>query len=287
MDASNKNYVLRVLQGPGKGQVHRLGNEQVTIGAGGGCDIREAGQYMSDVHAVLDRQPNGSWTITNRSPNGSFVNKARIDSKALNDEDYLQFGSEVLMQFVADVKPKKRGLFESKKKPAPEAEDTEKKPSIIKEKPGLVYGVGAYILGFIGFAVYLASADFNELPPGLDREEVNLALESTRSVLLAQEDLPSRYMINSRADDTALFYSIIAKGAVRGETSDRTAQVDSLVSEIERRFFVAWQHEKRNQLELAAAEYEAIIGMAPDIRVPTTALASKRLAFVRGEIVSG
>ena len=113
------------------------------------------------------------------------------------------------------------------------------------------------------------------------------AIQQTRELLLAQDTPPGRYRIHADSDRTALFYSIISSGKLNGGAGGRDKLIDQLITEIDRRFFDAWTLEKRNQLELAVREYESIIEMAPDIRIPTTSLASRRLAYIRGVIVRG
>jgi hypothetical protein len=285
MSNNSQNYVLKIIRGPSKGKRFRLTKDEVSIGSGSDNDVQQAGQYMSEVHAVINKRSDGSWFVTNRSPSGTFLNRTRVDSHVLANGDFIQFGSEVLVQFAVDETAKKKRGFG---KGADGSKAGGKKvSSMLSDRPGVVIGVGAYLLAMVALIGFFAFGDFSNEEPALGLDDVSAAVERTRTILLAQKEIEPKYRATTNTDDSALFYSIIASAKLPDGDNQREQRIDRLVTQLDERFFVAWNHEKRKQLEKAIEEYEKIVRMAPDIRIPTTQLASKRLAFIRGELISG
>jgi serine phosphatase RsbU (regulator of sigma subunit)/pSer/pThr/pTyr-binding forkhead associated (FHA) protein len=99
MDAA----VLRILEGPGAGQVHPLADQEVLIGRDPGCAVVLDHKSTSRRHARIVRE-HDRWLIEDlRSTNHTFVNDMPTSGRvALNDQDRIRVGqSTILFQTAA------------------------------------------------------------------------------------------------------------------------------------------------------------------------------------------
>jgi pSer/pThr/pTyr-binding forkhead associated (FHA) protein len=85
---------LVVRSGGGRaGESFGLAGERMTIGRSPDCDIFLDDVTVSRRHAVLVREPTGTFRIEDQgSLNGTFLNRRRIDSATLGNGDELQIG---------------------------------------------------------------------------------------------------------------------------------------------------------------------------------------------------
>ena len=75
---ANRNFVLAL-----------SGQNEVTIGRSGRCDISISGALVSSNHAVLRKGKNGWVLYDNKSRNGTFINKKRIKAAKLEENSLI------------------------------------------------------------------------------------------------------------------------------------------------------------------------------------------------------
>jgi len=92
-DLGIKGPALVVRSGGGRaGETFHLENDRTLVGRSPDCDIFLDDVTVSRKHAVLTHQGN-SWMIEDQgSLNGTFVNRRRVESGALEDGDEVQIG---------------------------------------------------------------------------------------------------------------------------------------------------------------------------------------------------
>jgi diguanylate cyclase (GGDEF)-like protein len=81
--------------GPGLGVRYTLGDTELVIGRGDGCDIQIPDCSVSRRHASLRPGPGGFYAVDLESTNGTFVNGAAVARALLGEGDYLQVGNHI------------------------------------------------------------------------------------------------------------------------------------------------------------------------------------------------
>lgn len=87
------NPLLEQLAGKGKGRVFELSIEEIRLGRDEDNDIVIGDESVSRHHATIERQADGTFTITdNQSKNGVILNKNSVISSPLSHGDIIQMG---------------------------------------------------------------------------------------------------------------------------------------------------------------------------------------------------
>ncbi|MFN7953788.1 MAG: FHA domain-containing protein [bacterium] len=123
--------VLRVLEGPGKGDTWAI-HGALRIGRGDTNDLSIADRNVSTLHAMLEPAGAGRFRIRDlESRNGTFVNGERVTDRVLEDGDVVVLGSVVLKYRANDevtepqtalvdpASPRRAPAPPRRKKPAP------------------------------------------------------------------------------------------------------------------------------------------------------------------------
>lgn len=92
LEVDNEGAVLVVRRGPHEGARFPLSGDQVTVGRS-----QDAAIFLDDVtvsrrHAELFRDESAWCVVDNRSLNGTYVNRSRIDRHVLSHGDEVQIG---------------------------------------------------------------------------------------------------------------------------------------------------------------------------------------------------
>ena len=91
-EVDGDNAVLVVHRGPDAGARFDLSGDEVTVGRSQDAKIFLDDVTVSRRHAELHRSA-GDWSVVdNRSLNGTYVNRSRIDQHVLSNGDELQIG---------------------------------------------------------------------------------------------------------------------------------------------------------------------------------------------------
>jgi len=90
---------LEVTAGQQLGKIFQLKKGEYSLGTHKKCNIKLSGEYASELHAVIKQNEDGVWTLTNNSPNGTYVNQLQVDSVELDQFSTIQLGAENSVDF--------------------------------------------------------------------------------------------------------------------------------------------------------------------------------------------
>lgn len=90
---------LEVTAGKQLGKTFQLKKGEYSLGTHKKCNIKLSGEYASELHAVIKRNTEGVWTLTNNSPNGTYVNQLQVDTVELDRFSTIQVGVENSLDF--------------------------------------------------------------------------------------------------------------------------------------------------------------------------------------------
>jgi two-component system, cell cycle response regulator len=79
--------------GPGMGTRYPLGDQPLTVGRSGSCDLCIPDDTVSRRHALIEPQGGALYVVDLNSTNGTYVNNVRAVRQLLRDGDYLHVGN--------------------------------------------------------------------------------------------------------------------------------------------------------------------------------------------------
>ncbi len=269
---------LVITRGPGKGHEVTLKEEPFIVGSGSACALKLSGAHVSEEHAVLNKRTDGLWTVTNRSINGTLLNQKAVNTNTISPGDLIQIGSEILLKVEA-VKEKKRSKKEKTKK--------EKSGNSLLQRPGVIAGVGFYLLVLAGLAVFLSGIDGKDKELRLSPEVAERTLQRTQNFLASDKVLKGISNIvvqplDKNTDLSTQYYHLLAMAKKRQATGkeqpgEKEQQLIEKITTLAREhFFQAWSLEVQRKWKQAFIEYGKVMDVVPDIRVPVTQLAAFR-----------
>jgi two-component system, cell cycle response regulator len=91
-------YVI-VLAGQNVGEMYKISGDQMTLGRGGGADVRLVDEGISRFHCRITSEGGELMVEDLQSRNGTFVNGERITSRRLADGDKIQLGRTTVLKF--------------------------------------------------------------------------------------------------------------------------------------------------------------------------------------------
>ena len=92
--------ILTVLAGEDAGLTVRLSKKRFTIGRGRDCDLALSDTGLSRQHVSLEPKPTGGYLLNDLfSTNGTFVNGQKVSDIELRDEDTINIGPVVVINF--------------------------------------------------------------------------------------------------------------------------------------------------------------------------------------------
>jgi pSer/pThr/pTyr-binding forkhead associated (FHA) protein len=103
MKAPMITAVLEEVHGDSRGRIHRLSLHHMTIGRGRRCDIRLGQDSVSRMHARIERRGNEFFIQDLGSMNGTFVDDAAVEGRALADGALIKVGKIILRFAHLDV----------------------------------------------------------------------------------------------------------------------------------------------------------------------------------------
>jgi diguanylate cyclase (GGDEF)-like protein len=91
-------YII-VLAGQNVGEMYKVASEQITLGRGGGADVRLVDEGISRFHCRIRADGGDLFVEDLQSRNGTFLNGERISKRKLEDGDKIQLGRTTVLKF--------------------------------------------------------------------------------------------------------------------------------------------------------------------------------------------
>ncbi|HEU5056197.1 MAG TPA: GGDEF domain-containing protein, partial [Kofleriaceae bacterium] len=91
-------YII-VLAGQNVGEMYKVASEQITLGRGGGADVRLVDEGISRFHCRIKIDGDDLYVEDLQSRNGTFLNGERISRRKLEDGDKIQLGRTTVLKF--------------------------------------------------------------------------------------------------------------------------------------------------------------------------------------------
>jgi len=91
-------YII-VLAGQNVGEMYKVSAEQITLGRGGGADVRLVDEGISRFHCRILLDGDTLYVEDLQSRNGTFLNGERIARRKLEDGDKIQLGRTTVLKF--------------------------------------------------------------------------------------------------------------------------------------------------------------------------------------------
>ena len=91
-------YII-VLAGQNVGEMYKVSAEQITLGRGGGADVRLVDEGISRFHCRIVIDEDEFYVEDLQSRNGTFLNGERITRRKLEDGDKIQLGRTTVLKF--------------------------------------------------------------------------------------------------------------------------------------------------------------------------------------------
>lgn len=91
-------YIV-VLAGHNVGEMYKVAAEQLTLGRGGGADVRLVDEGISRFHCRIGVDGDDLYVEDLQSRNGTFLNGERITRRKLEDGDKIQLGRTTVLKF--------------------------------------------------------------------------------------------------------------------------------------------------------------------------------------------
>jgi hypothetical protein len=253
-----------------------LDKTRLRIGVRADCDVVLQGDFVSEVHATLERQQD-DWVLVNVSPHGTYVNRDAVTRHTLRDGDQIQVGAENLLIYAAPTRMR-AGREDA-------AEAGSGLAQLLKlDNPAVLAGLAVYAIVMLAGVVFLMSRGA-EAPGAFSRAHVDQVLEATAEVL-ASEDFASQASVATPllpAGDPAALYHRLLRVAAAGDHSSQSALAEELAREAGSHVMRGWHLEGQRRWREAAQEYTQIIERLPDQRIAITRLALDRRRTARGQ----
>jgi len=91
-------YII-VLAGQNVGEMYKVSVDQITLGRGGGADVRLVDEGISRFHCRIVVDDDVLYVEDLKSRNGTFLNGERINRRKLEDGDKIQLGRTTVLKF--------------------------------------------------------------------------------------------------------------------------------------------------------------------------------------------
>lgn len=97
INGRDPDYFIEIIEGPDKGRIFPLQENDLIIGRHGQCGLVLHDPEVSRHHLKIAPEENGWWSDDLGSTNGSFVNGQRINHQKIAPGDRIQIGQSILV----------------------------------------------------------------------------------------------------------------------------------------------------------------------------------------------
>lgn len=280
---TNDKQQVRLLQRQGehKGKHYALKKNVITLGSDSSSNIVIHGSFVSPQHAKISRRDDGLWMITNLSVNRTLVNQQVVETQQLESGDMIQIGAETLFEFeIIDKKANKE-----------EKKVAEKDTKPLTQRPLIQISVAIYLLLIVVLGIYLKGFNRETTEISLSAETVETILSESREYIVSEEFIRAteKIQIISSSWDTeaaATYFELVSslKPGSSAENADANPLLDELLARSRDHLYSAWKYERQMRWQEAIHEYQTILKIVPDIRIPLVSFVMNRISLIKEQI---
>lgn len=274
MFGTKKHPRLVVTAGNQLGKTYPLKKGEYSVGSHKKCRVRITGEYVSDLHALIEKNADGVWVLTNNSPNGTYVNQRQVDSTELDDVSVIQIGADNSFEFIpANYKEHSNN----------EANSAEAKAS--RQKIGkwpLI--IGGLVLFYVPLFVYLKQLGEDI---GSSKEQQILSLTAIERVstestdylagVSVNDDRQANMKMRTQADINRDAYENLLLGSYMDDV-EKNALIEQLVEKSKSHLTTAHLYIQMDMKKKAESSLRSAMSVVPDHRNPITGFAAQTIS---------
>jgi len=271
----NKYARLEVAAGDNVGKVYQLKKGEYSIGTHKKCNIKIVGDYASELHAVIKLNADGCWTLTNNSPNGTYVNQQNVDSVELAEVSTIQVGVENSLDFTP--RHHKTG---SVKDAGDESDESES-----KKTNKWVWIGGAIVMVYLPAFAYLQNyvGDIVERTdkPAITLTAIEKVSEESFKFLGGTSDEGEQPKISEFQNQTSRdLYEMALSDEFRSEDEKREI-IGTIVFRTKAHLTTAYHYVQMDLNEKATQSLRSAISVYPDHRFPASRYAAQTITAIK------
>lgn len=268
---------LTSIDATGRSRTHRLTKPKYTIGSNKRCTIQIVGDYVSELHATVDRQADGRWVLTNNSPDGTYLNETKVESDVLNHGSVIQIGTGCRLEFSGGVNAANQlGSNGSK-------DNSSKKEKKKIGKWHLI--IGGMVIVYLPLFLYLHNMTKNIAVTGQEDifsvAMINEAIEESHNYLNSLPGSGSGAKDSVRVGEglSADYYLLTSLNDL--DSAKRKELIDSILGKANRYLTNAHGYHMMALPNNAISELQKVMQLVPDHRNPVTGFAARSIANIQ------
>lgn len=271
MAKREKIPTLHATAGDRVGKKYKLKKSQYTIGSDKRCTITVGGEFVSELHATIEKSVDSGWVIRNNSPNGTYVNENKIDTALLTDRSIIQIGSNNRFEFVSTPVTVDNPVKSEKKKPAN------------KNKKWIYIGlavVAIYVPGFIYVLNLAKDAGTAQVQESFTLTEVTDVLASSTEYLNSNTvNFENSTVEQNNSMEYSNNYYRLADSSLN--EAKREELIAEILAQTKGYLFNAHRFNQMDSSTRAIAELTKAMRVVPDPRFPANQFAVSKISSIR------
>lgn len=271
---------LSVMEKGEKSRVYKLSKPKATIGTDKKCSIRLTGEYVSDLHAIVEKRDDGNWVVTNNSPNGTYLNESKMEMELLQNGGVIQIGTDCKLEFCTGETVATVSVDDGEIQSGKEKKKIGKWPLIIGGVVVVYLPLFLYLQNQAKTMVETANEGYFTLAM------VEGALEGSQEYLseLSDSDGSDKAkgkVVTSRAADGLAngYYELAYASSLSG--TEKTGVVDRILVQSRTHLTNALRYHMMALPGKSIEELQKVMQLVPDHRNPATGFAAKTIANIQ------
>jgi len=266
-----KAPTLHATAGDRVGKKYKLKKEKYTIGSDKRCTIKVGGDFVSELHATIERGVDSGWVIKNNSPHGTYVNENKVETALLTDRAIVQIGTGNRFEFVSTPVTIDNPI------------KTEKKKTKNKNTKYLYIGLAVaaiYIPGFIYVLNLAKEAGTAQVQDTFTLSEVASVLASSNEYLINNNvNFESPAVEQNNQMEYSKNYYMLSDSSL--SESKKEELIEEILSTTKGYLFNAHRFNQMDSKSRAIDELGKAMKVVPDPRFPATQFAASKISTIR------